>query len=261
MKKIIFFLLVTTAVLFSQEETEQTRVNFDGTYPFDKSKLSVPPLVNKNRFELSIDSKMIDKTQRDIEKKENMLDGTLNLSVLQKPLTRVLKTIDTLYLHPSYLTTIIMPKNTRINTALASFTTKEFSYNENVLILQPSLDARNGNVILSLSDGKNNYMITLFIKQYFPELDCKESGSNYKCMNDYLTTTIRYVAQERLTTIKKFEIIEEYLKISKKEKIEIVENLSFVTLEKNGVTYYIIRDDEFGDISKSGISLTIKNSL
>lgn len=260
MKKIIF-LLITFSILFSQEENGQPNVGFDGTYPFDKSKLSNPPMVNKNRFELSIDSNVVNKTQRDIEKRESMLDGTLNLSVLQKPLTRVLKTIDTLYLHPSYLTTIIMPKQTRINTALASFTTKEFSYNENVLILQPSLDARNGNVILSLSDGKNNYMITLFIKHYFPELNCKEAGSNYKCMNDYLTTTIKYVAQEKLTTIKKFEIIEEYLKISKKEKIEIVENLSFVTLQKNGVTYYIIRDDEFGDISKSGISLTIKNSL
>lgn len=248
---------------FPQNESETNRKNiaFDGSYPFDKRKLNVPPSVQKTRFKLNQKKKIVDKIQRDSEKSENILDGTLDIAVLQKPIVKALKTVDTLYLHPSFISTIIFPKSMTISTAGASFTTSLFSYSNNILLLQPSLGARNGNMVLSLTDGKQNYMITIFVKHYFKEVECKIKGSGYKCADDFLATIIKYTKNTEMTLNDKLQLIEDYLKLHKLERLDIFDNREYVVIQKNAETYYIVRDDEFGNIYKNGIALTVRKSI
>lgn len=236
-------------------------IGFTGEYPYDKSKLDTPKDVQKKRFMLKPNPKIVKKLRKDLERRKNILDGTLDIAILQKPIIKPLKTIDTLYLHSNFITTIIFPKSLTITKAGASFETREFSHSQNTLLLQPTNNARNGNIVISLSDGKKNYMMTIFVKQYFPEDNCEVKGENYKCSNDYLATIIKYKKERKLTMDFKLQLLQDYLNLHGIKKLSIPKNLDYLVLKKNEKTYYIVRDDEFGNIYKSGLSLTIKNSI
>lgn len=272
--KFIFILIIIfSTILFAKfpaensydvnnpQKTNSQNIGFTGEYPFDKRKLAVPPFVQKERFELNLKKPIVNSLQRKAKRKQNLLDGTLDIAVLQKPIYRAMKTVDTLYLHSNFITTIIFPKNITIKTAGASFSTNEFSYSENILLLQPTNDARNGNIVFSLSDGIKNYMMTIFVKQYFPNIKCRLENGNYKCANDYLATIIKYKEPKKLTVDFKLQLLEDYLRMNGYDKLILQNNLDYVMLQKGKETYYIIRDDEFGTIFKNGLSLTIKNSL
>jgi len=243
------------------QRANSQNLGFTGEYPFDKRKLSVPPVVQKERFELNLKKPIVKDLQRKVKRKQSLLDGTLDIAVLQKPIYRAMRTIDTLYLHSNFITTIIFPKNIVIKTAGASFSTNEFSYSQNILLLQPTNNARNGNIVFSLSNGNRNYMMTIFVKQYFGKEKCRVENGNYKCADDYLATIIKYVQPKKLTVDFQLQLLEDYLRLNGLKKLTIPHNLGYVVLQKGKETYYIIRDDEFGTIFKSGLSLTIKNSI
>lgn len=230
-------------------------------YPFDKSKENIPPYVQEKRFKIDIDLEDSIEINKKIDRQKDILEGTLDISVLQKPLIKVLKTIDTLYLHPSYISTIVLPKQLKVVTCLPSFDTANFDYSENMIRLQPSKNAQSGNISISLTDGTRNYTMNIFVKRYFKDDKCIDNGNNYLCSQDYLSTLIKYVPSRSLTTDAKLQIVEEYLSLSKKTKIDIKKNLDYLTLQKGNEIFYIIRDDEFGDIYRNGISLSIKNAL
>lgn len=259
-KKHIFLSVLLSVSLFGEQKPQQV-TPFNGQYPFDNTQLSVPPIVQKNRFELNIDKEVVENQMRSIEKTEQILDGTLDLSVLQKPLIKTMKTIDTIYLHPSFITTLVFPPEVTITQALSSFNTAVISHSQNTLILQPSIDARNGNIILSISDGNKNSVIQIFVKQYFRDASCKKSDNQYRCSNDFLATTIKYIREENLSVDKKLSVIDEYFKLNNIRHLRLEKNLDYVQIEINKMTYYIIRDDEFGEIFKDGMSLAVRTSI
>lgn len=230
-------------------------------YPFDNKKVNIPAEVQQKRYKLSIDKDKVNNIQRNIYRQKEIMNETLDISILQKPLKKPLKTVDTIFLHPSFITTIIMPTNLTLSDCTPSFDTTVFRYEKNIFYIQPTREASVGNITIALTDGVKNYTITLFVKKYFKELDCVNEGENYKCADDYLSTIIQYAYPKRLDTITKLQIVEKYLRLHNKEKLTISKNLDFVTLKDMGETFYIIRDDEFGKIFKDGIRLTIKDSI
>jgi len=272
MKKItivIFMLVSSTYAKFptenrdnlSQSDTQSNKTTFERDYPYDKRLNLIPPSVQRQRFIMNLDKEAVKKSRVDTERSKNILDGTLDIAVLQKPIHKALKTIDTLYIHSNYITTIMFPKEFTIKTAGVSFSTTTFTHAGNVLLLQPSKNSSNGNIVFSLYDGKKNYMMNIFIKQYFKEDECKISGGRYKCVGDYLATIIKYTKPEPLTTNFKLNLIEDYLKLNNLKKLKIAKNLAHLDIQKNGETYYIIRDDEFGTICNSNITLRIEKTL
>jgi len=270
-KKLILLSLFVCTFAFSntnyknQEKDSQDKTKYGFTetqeYPFDKSKENIPPYVQEKRFKLDLDLDETIELNKKIDRQKDILEGTLDISVLQKPLIKVLKTIDTLYLHPSYISTIVLPSQLKVVTCLPSFDTANFDYSDNLIRLQPSKNAQNGNISISLTDGKRNYTMNIFVKRYFKDDKCIDNGNNYLCSQDYLSTMIKYVPPRKLTTNTKLQIVEEYLALTKKTKIEIKRNLDYLTLQKGNEVFYIIRDDEFGDIYRNGVSLSIRNSI
>lgn len=230
-------------------------------YPFDKEQTGTHPYAQERRFKLDLDADTIRKTNKSLNEHNNLMEGTLDISIIQKPLTKVLKTVDTLYLHPSFITTIILPKNLKVKNCLPSFSTTHFIFEENTIRIQPSKTAKDGNISIGLTDGKKNYTMDLFIKKYFKDDNCINNGNNYICSQDYLSTIIKYVPAKTLSKEAKMQIVEDYLILTKKTKIDIKKNLDYLTLKKGNEIFYIIRDDEFGDIFRNGISLSVRNSL
>ena len=265
-KTTLVFLILISSISFANTKNNQNDKKEYGfaenqEYPFDKSKLNIAPTVQEKRFKLDIDLDESIEINKKIDRQKDILEGTLDVSVLQKPLIKVLKTIDTLYLHPSYISTIVLPKQLKVVTCLPSFETANFHFSENMIRLQPSKNAQSGNISISLTDGVKNYTMNVFVKRYFKDDKCIDNGNNYICSQDYLSTLIRYVPSRTLTTDAKLQIVEEYLSLSKKTKIDIKKNLDYLTIQKGNEVFYIIRDDEFGDVYRNGISLSIKNAL
>ena len=262
MKKVFFFLLITSTILFSRTNGNNGN-NEDGTFdltiPFNKKELDIPPKVRQIRFLENINDRKVENTQKRILRTNDILDGVYHVEILQKPIVRPLKTIDTIYTHPSFLTTLIFPKGMEVIRPRASFDTKVFEFNGNIIQLQPLANSKQGNITLFLSDGKQNHAVTIFIKRFLPRdyLKTKKQDSPMK-KNDYLATVIKYKQTQKIDA---FAIIEEYQRLFNVNKITIKKNLDYVTFSKNGETYYIIRDDEFGDIFKDGLSLRVKTSL
>lgn len=265
---VLLIMFVASASLYAKrvsdgEETDESKYGFTEKqeFPFDKTKQSIPPYVQEKRFKLGLSNNKVREIRKNLEKHSEIMEGTLDISILQKPLIKTLKTVDTLYLHPTFISTVLLPKQLTIADCLPSFETTTFSYSQNVLRIQPSKNAKTGNLSLSVTDGKKNYVMNIFVKKYFKEDKCINNGTNYVCADDVLSTIIKYVPSRKLNIDSKLQIMEEYLKLTKKTKISIKNNLDYVTLEKGNETFYIVRDDEFGDIFRNGIAFTIKNAI
>lgn len=254
MKLVFFiFLLISIAEARPQQNNEE-QLGFDGITPFDKSQLSIPKTVRQNRFELSIESNTTSIILEEIQRKQDLLDGLYHVDILQKPLFKTLKTVDIIYLHPNFLTTIMFPQKYSISKPMASFKTNFFEFSNNTIRIQPAQNSPLGNIVLSLTDGKQNYSINIFVKKFIQDVNC----INKKCKQDFLATVIKYQEPKKLNH---FQVIEEYLVLNSFKKVTIEKNLDYVSFSKNGETFYIIRDDEFGNIFKDGLSLKIKTSL
>jgi len=239
-------------------DRNQEQEEFTGEIPFDKRKISQPKIVQKVRFELGLKEKEANVIQHKMQKKVEILDGVAGINILQNPVFKPLKTVTTIYLHPNFITTLIFPKQFKIaNKPRVSFPTKVFEYDTNTVRIRPTTSMRVGNMTLALSDGKKNYSITIFYKRYIPDLECNQKGYS-DCKNNFLATVIRFTKARKIDP---FDIIEEYQKMNNISRISIEKNHGYLIFSKDGQTYYIIRDDEFGTIYKDGLSLKVETTL
>lgn len=255
MMKVRIVISTILLILVKAVAAEDSISGYSDYVPYDKKKLSTPKKVLEVRTILDIDETQANEIEKKTDRAESILDGTISINILQEPLLKPLKTIDTIYLHPSFLTTLIFPKHYKISDATTSFKFNVFEFDNNVIRVQPNPRV-SGNIAISLSDNKANYSLTIFVKKYIANIDCKETETG--CKNDYLAVVIRY---KENNTIDPFKIIEDYLLLNQKHKLVISQNLEHVSFSKGGETYYIIRDDEFGTIYKDGLSLVVQKKL
>jgi len=254
----VIFNSTISAGNYNRDQYNNEEEVFTGEMPFDKRKISQPKIVQKTRFELNMNTEEVNAIQRKMQKKIEMLDGVAGMNILQNPVFKPLKTVTTIYLHPNFITTLIFPKQFKIaNKPRVSFPTKVFEYDTNTVRIRPTTSMRVGNMTLALSDGKKNYSITIFYKRYIPDLECNKKGYS-DCKNNFLATVIRFTKARKIDP---FDIIEEYQKLHNISKIKIDKNHGYLIFSKDGQTYYIIRDDEFGTIYKDGLSLKIETTL
>lgn len=235
----------------------QQRAEVSKAYPFDPTS-PAPGWVQTDRFKQENVTKEFDNAQRNQKRFRDALDGTFDLSVLQRPVQKVFKSIDTLYFHPNYITTIMVPKSYTIvpGSAHASFQTNFFSVakDSNILMIQPSKDFNNGNMVMTLTDGKENYFMTINAIQYFSNMECRKSQGNYKCADEYLSTTYKYTLAERLTTDLKVRIMETLKRMYKTLDFEKKKSYS---VEFKGINYYVYEDEMNGDFFFHGKNLKI----
>lgn len=204
-------------------------------YPFTPSD-PAPGWVKKDRFELEADPRLLEETRMRKNRYEDALDGTLNLSILQAPIYKVLKNSDTLYFHPSYMTTILLPENAAITYAQASFPTTVFHYakRSNMLLVQPKYGFRNGNVVVTYTDGRKNGYLSISARRFAKNTNCEVSQSgNYKCANEYFGTNYTYYRQKPLTIDDKIAIVQQF-------KTQGVRDFSQTrSIVYGGITYYV----------------------
>jgi len=258
LKCVIIIMSILIPLNAQQMNQSSSPYKFNGDMPFDKSKLDKPKIVQKNRFELNLNPKEVYQIENKIKTKKNILDGVYGINICQSPIFKPLKTITTIYLHPNFISTLIFPEKYKINSKpQVSFPLKVFEYDSNTIRVRPATDTTQGNIVLSLTDGIKNYSLTIFYKRYIPNINCTKDANN-NCKNTAFATVIKFVAHDSFNP---FKIIEEYMLLHKVDKLKIENNLGYVTLSKDGETYYIIRDNEFGTIYKDGMLLKVQKKL
>lgn len=221
-------------------------------YPRNTS-FNAPDFVKKARFELNVDKDKIDLVKMKEKRYRELLDGTYDISILQNPVFKVLKTVDTLYLHPNYTTLLILPKNYEITYGHSSFETKLFKISNNIISVQPNRKFQDGNMIFYLTNKENNFVISLNVREYFKNLKCINTYGNYKCADEYFSTIYKYYEEPNVDLSDSIEIVRN---AKKKYGDSILYSKKPIEVLYKGVTYQIVKSED-GDIFYKGQKIQV----
>lgn len=192
--------------------------------------------------------------------RDRVLNEIFDPYILMTPVVRVIRPIDTIGISPAYITQIVFPDKYVITDIMASFPTVVFEATRNNLRLRPDMhNFYAGNIVLSLTDGKKNYTMTIFAERYYssecredPELNsyiCRrkkavglKNDSKYAYTYNNLSTVYKYTKPKPLDGM---EVIALFERMNGRT-LHIRNNLDSVSMVYNGITYIITRDDRFG---------------
>lgn len=261
----IAILFIGISVSAMAEQRNPNKNNDKNTY---RQGVDVPISTNPNksvvrdRLELSTgeNAGKYKNAQYKRMERDRVLNEIFDPLILMTPIVRVIRPIDSIGISPAYITQIVFPADIVITDMITSFDVKVLESNRNILRIRP--DARTffaGNLVLTLSDGRKNYTMNIFAERYYKD-ECKEDSeeNNYICRrkreaglsNDSkytyaynnLSTLYRYINP---TPVDDMEVIALYERLNG-ESLYIAENGGQVTVNYQGISYTITRDDKFG---------------
>lgn len=230
--------------------------------------------VERNRLEMGTakKAKMYKNTQIKRIEREKILAEVFDPAILMKPISRVIRSIDTVGLSPLYISQIVMPEQMVITDAKASFSCSILEFSNNLMRIKP--DEKTffaGNIVLTMTDGRKNYTMTVFAERYYQQ-DCKIDAGQYICRrgNQVFTSDKAGTGDYTYTynNLSTFYVYTNPAKIGDMEAIIMYEKLQqkllnisrdgdYVSFEYRGIFYDIKRDDSFGKINYRGKKYTI----
>lgn len=286
MNKGIFFVLTGTLLctnIFAKERIGSEYLNNKAFINGVDVPINTNPrkhnLRDKIEMETGKNAAAYKRTQYKSDERNRVFGEIFDVSVLMTPVVRVIRAIDIIGLSPTYMSQIKLPENIKITDVLPSFDTKRLEYEENIIRLRPDGDTfYSGNMIVSFTDGRKNFTMTIFAERYYSD-ECKkdESGDKYICRrknsldiqnsSDYkyaynnLSTTFVYTRPKALDD---FEVISLYERL-KRKSLCIKEDGARDSFSYEGITYSIKRDNNFGGyvggVMYRGIGYRIESSI
>lgn len=261
-KNIAFLFAISTTILFSAEGNDNI------IHPYSSStQAGKKDLILRKKFERNLNASDAQKNVHLMDRFMKIKNETLNVSFLQNPVVKIIKPYDTIYVHPHFLTSIILPSNLKILSSDASFNAKQFKRTENHILLQVSRDFISGNIVVESSDQKNrNYIQQIMIKKL--EISSREDTgialdmkySKYLIKDNYLSTIYRYKFLEKAEPIK---VLEDYMTLNAINDRDLrrvfKSDGDYDSIFIKDVIYFIIRDDKFKHFSYNGIGFRVSN--
>lgn len=252
MKKISTLFFATT-LLFSAPNKQQEEPSI--LYPLNMTKESQvfsSPEQIKSHFEINIDEMAVKKVQNRKERYEAIMDDVFDAEILSQPLVKKLKTMDTLYAHPSFISLIKLPIGMKIVSAKTAMAMEDFTYSENILTFSPKKNAQMGNIIITAFDSEvqKNKVFNFIVKKYSnneAKYD-KEYGLYATNNGEFLSLTIFYTQIQKVDEIK---LLQKYVEVNglKTFKKQFEKNGDTESILLDGVPIFITRDDHNGNIS------------
>lgn len=212
-----------------------------------------------NNFESTLNEALAQKMINAKDKFEKVLSETLNVEYLMQPVDRPLKAVDTLYVHPNFLTTILLPSKYRLHSGKASFKTDTFELQENSIILKPNKNFTTGNIIITATDFDRNITINIVLKKIETSLTTFDMDyKRYIVDKNYLSLVYNYTEKK---TLDNFVILKHYMKINGIENSQLknifAHDGDYDMVIYDGITYYLIRDDKYNMLNFAEVNLRI----
>lgn len=220
----------------------------------EENKIFTNPQILKDRFELNLNQ---DIAKDVINQKDNytkIMTETVDLNLLVDSITRTIKNVDTIFIHPHFLTTINLPDETEIIYAKSSVEMFVFDFSRNLLMLQPIKDFVNGNILITYRDNEKTYYMNLIINKY-TQKPVDTSLNKYVTDDNYLALNYKYIKNQNIDLI---NILKHYLQLNGDNIINAFKkDGDYDVIQLNGVSYFIVRDSQFGEIDYKGIRFSI----
>jgi len=269
-KKIFFLLLLNISTLFASMIGNMGGNNTDNSYfPSQQNSnvfgkyipyLQLPDSIYVQRKRFELNTYNIQRIYRLyfklIYKRKKVLSNTLNMFILKTPAIKILKPVSHIYVNPVYIQQIILPKQYKITNAIASTSFDVFKFQNNEIHFKAHSNFEFGNIIIYYTNGHQNYSMNIIVDNYFQKqcflLDkkyfCKKTKkinkNNFAFSLDNFALIYHYVNLKPLNSL---EVIELYQKLTNK-KITLIKNNNFVSFNYKNITYFIYRNDKFGNI-------------
>ena len=254
MNKKIIFLLLIASIAFANQNTFANQKNV--VYGKDIPYLRLPDsiYVQRKRFEINtfLLKEIYEKYFKITYERKKVLQNVLDISILKKPVTKILQSISHIYVNPVYIQQIILPKNYKITNAISSVPFSVFKFQNNELHLKAKSNFDFGNIVIYYTDGRNNYSMNILVDNYFQKkcfllnktYFCKKKRSKFAFAYENFALIYKYA---NIKPLNKLEAIMLYEKLTGK-KITDIKNNSFASFKYKNITYFIYRNDKFGNI-------------
>lgn len=254
MKKTIFILTAGLLYLWGYNNNS-----------FPSSELKTKNYQNANayvdNFKININPDSVYQGFNALKKYRSLMNQTFNPKILLKPLIKPLSNLDVLYIHPRFITNIILPETLKIISVYSSEKMNFLQFSNNLLMIKPLSNDGVGNLILTAYDmkQKKNKVFNFIIKPFFPKNVKFDETYGYYVAPDgaFLSLTVKYVDNINLTPI---QVLNKLIFLYGKEKFNKIfsknENLYAITI--NHIPVYIQRDDKQGNIYAFGKKFIVK---
>jgi len=214
--------------------------------------------VERNHFELNIDKEIL----KDVEEKradyKGLMDGTYDMDMMAQPIMRPMVSMDSIYVTTKYITTIMFPGDYAVIQAIPSFSSVHFNYSENVITIKPSASFTEGNIFVSMTDGKQNRILTINMRKFTRSLASRNKNKGLYGKNTaFVSTMYTYIDKPNVDNI---TILEAYTTLFGENcGSKFTRDGAFDVFTYEDIPYYVIRDDKFGTLEFDGVNYRIAN--
>lgn len=229
-------------------------------YPLDRTsgfKSKTPELL-QDEFEMNIDRDAANKVLKQQRRYERIINGIHDVAFLQRPITKPLSAVDTIHVTSEYITTVVFPKGFKIQYAETGVSFSINKFDQNVYWFQPNRNFQGTSAVIGLTDGNSNYIVNLTIEKYLPGDIVKDNvEGRYLSCGEYISTMIRYVTPPKINTV---DVLKKYFSLFGEKSIKKFKaNGAFDVMTIGGMPFYIIRDDNRGDVVYENVSFRVSD--
>ncbi|WP_172199006.1 hypothetical protein [Campylobacter sp. RM16188] len=261
------FAVDTDSAFFQQQQPQQ--YDAEGkpipilglSYPHetkqDRLKFSNPQIL-KDRFELNMNENFSKNVLGKKDRYSKIVTETIDLNFLIEASVRQLKNTDVLYIHPHFLTSINFPEGTEILYVKSSVNMDTFNFAQNLLMIQPSKDFVNGNILVTFRDTQRTYYTNIIIQKYNQVVYKDEYFNRYVIDDNYLSLNYRYVRDIKFSPL---EVLKRYFTLNGDNMIKAFKkDGDYDVILINGVSFYITRDSAFGQVDYQNLRFNVSQN-
>ena len=244
----------------SRSNNKQTK-EINLAFPIDNDPriVAFPPKWREDKFILSMDKEIVKEVSNNKDYFHRAMAKTYDMDMLMKPIRKPFHSIDKIYISSEFTTTLIFPSRYSVVSNFASVPLKTNTHYANAVTVQAGRDFVEGNIVVTLTDKTQNKLAVVMLRRYIPgmENDASEYGIKYANTKQFVSSIITYrdlpKAEDDVLIEAMYDLYGDSVKYVFKRDCD------FETFMYDGIQFYAMRDDKFGEIEFDGINFRISN--
>jgi len=218
-----------------------------------------PPKWREDKFILGMDKEILEEVSNNKDYFKRAMSKTHNMDMLMKPIDKPFHSIDKIYISSEFTTTLVFPSRYSVVSNFASVPLKTNDRYANIVTVQAGRNFVEGNIVVTLTDKTKNKIVVILLRRYIPgmEKSSEDYAIKYAHTKQFVSSIITY---RDLPDVEDDQIIEAmYSLYGDTVKYVFKNDCDFETFMYEGIQFYAMRDDKFGEIEFDEINFRISN--